>query len=391
MSTLLDGDTLAAGKRCAQVAAVHAADVDRAARFPAEAFAALREARLLGASVPTALGGLGLSVTQIAELCTVLARSCSATAMIFAMHHIQIASIDRHRGDSAWFDGYLREVATRQLLIASITSEVGIGGDMRSSACGLEIDPAQPSKFRVTKQATTISYGAHADDWFATCRRTPDAAPGDQVIVLLRRADTTLTQTSAWDTLGMRGTCSPGFTVTSHGDLAQVIHEFPLMASRTMVPYSHLVWGGVWLGIASDAVDKARAYLRTEARKAPGKTPAVGLRVAELVTQLAMMRALVRDLGRDVEALFATPGADEALTTVGWALRLNQVKISASQAVLELCTRAMQIIGLAAYKLDGPASLGRHLRDAMSASLMIGNDRLHHTNAALLCVFKDDE
>ena len=30
-----------------------------------------------------------------------------------------------------------------------------------------------------------------------------EAAPGDQVLVLVRKADTTLTRTGAWDTLGM--------------------------------------------------------------------------------------------------------------------------------------------------------------------------------------------
>lgn len=384
-------EALAAARQCAEVARAHAGAVDRDARFPTEAFGALREAKLLSASVPAALGGMGLTVSEVSELCLVLGRACASTAMVFAMHHIQIASIDRHRAGSAWFEAFLRQCVTRQLLIASITSEVGVGGDMRSSVCGLEVDG---ERFTLRKRATTISYGAHADAWLATCRRTPDAAAGDQVAVLLLPDGTTLTQTSQWDTLGMRGTCSPGFEVVAHGTRAQVLPEFPLVASRTMVPYSHLVWGGVWLGIASDAVDKARGYLRGEARKAPGKTPPVGLRVAELTTELATARALLRDVARDVEDLFAeaalAPGADDELTTVAWALRLNQLKIATSQATFELCTRALQIIGIAAYKVDGPLALGRHVRDSLSASLQIGNDRLHHTNAALLCVFKDE-
>ena len=44
-----------------EVAAVHATDVDREGRFPAEAIAALREQRALSAFVPTELGGDGVS------------------------------------------------------------------------------------------------------------------------------------------------------------------------------------------------------------------------------------------------------------------------------------------------------------------------------------------
>jgi acyl-CoA dehydrogenase len=34
--------------------------------------------------------------------------------------------------------------------------------------------------------------------------------------------------------------------------------------------------------------------------------------------------------------------------------------------------------------------MGRHLRDAQSAALMIGNDRIYATNASLLLVHMDD-
>ncbi len=41
------------------------------------------------------------------------------------------------------------------------------------------------------------------------------------------------------------------------------------------------------------------------------------------------------------------------------------------------------------YKNDTPFSVGRHLRDALSASLMVSNERIHETNAGLLLVAKD--
>ena len=46
--------------------------VDRAARFPAEAFAALKEQKLLGILVPRAFGGEGASVRDVAEICHIL-------------------------------------------------------------------------------------------------------------------------------------------------------------------------------------------------------------------------------------------------------------------------------------------------------------------------------
>src|SRR5450755_1675206 len=119
------------------VAAVHADEVDRDARFPREAIAALREAGALSAFVPEDLGGGDVSLPAIARGCFELGRRCSSTAMVFAMHQIQVATIVRHLDDAPWFESYLRELAGEQRLIASVTSEIGTGGDMSRSIAAI--------------------------------------------------------------------------------------------------------------------------------------------------------------------------------------------------------------------------------------------------------------
>ncbi len=369
----------------------HAAAVDKDARFPREAIEALQKARLLGASVPEAFGGLGLTLPELALLCQALGQHCASAAMVFAMHHIQVACIARHAAEVPFFRAYLGEIAEKQLLIASVTSEVGVGGDLRSSIAAIVPQPQTSDGFILEKNATTISYGAYADDLLVTCRSGPDAVAGDQVLVLVRKADYTLERTGVWDTLGMRGTCSPGFKLIARGKTSQILPlGFPDIASRTMVPYSHILWGGTWLGIATDAVARARAYVRGEARKKPGTMPPMALRAAEASTQLHTMRSTVLESAREVAELHAVAGADEVMATVGWALRLNHVKIAASTLVAQIVTDALHICGIAGYRQDTPYSLGRHLRDAHSAALMIGNDRIHATNAAFLCVHKEE-
>src|SRR5208282_5822344 len=78
------------------VAAAHAEAVDRDARFPHEAFAAAREERLLGIQIPRELGGEGASLSDVVDVCYVLARGCASTGMIFAMHQIMVAILVRH-------------------------------------------------------------------------------------------------------------------------------------------------------------------------------------------------------------------------------------------------------------------------------------------------------
>jgi acyl-CoA dehydrogenase len=49
----------------------------------------------------------------------------------------------------------------------------------------------------------------------------------------------------------------------------------------------------------------------------------------------------------------------------------------------------MLICGIAGYRNDSRFSLGRHLRDAYGAALMVNNDRIMTHNATLLLAHKE--
>jgi len=372
------------------LAAQNADDVDRAARFPSEAVDALRSAGALGWYVPVKYGGAGAQIDELAEATLELSRRCAATGMVFAMHQIQVACIVRHATNSAWFENYLRRMVREQRLIASATSEVGVGGDVRRSIAAIE-PPADSSLnlIQFQKKASTISYGAHAEDLLTTVRRGPNADPGDQVMVLTHLSEMEVEQTSQWDTLGMRGTCSPGFVVAAKCLPDQVLPvPFSTIAAETMVPFSHILWAHVWLGLSSEAFSRAQNFVRAQARQNPGTTPPTALRLSELSVRMAQFRALVQASTTEYMSLADGPGR-LGLSTIGYAVRINNLKIAASEAAVETCQGALRICGFLGYGNTGPYSVGRHLRDAHSAALMIANDRLQATNATLLLVHRE--
>jgi acyl-CoA dehydrogenase len=271
-----------------------------------------------------------------------------------------------------------------------VTSEVGVGGDLRTSLAA--VTPEGPPWYRLVKQAPAISYGAHANELLVTARRTPEAPEGDQVLVLLELPEFELQGTSRWETLGMRGTCSPGFRLSARHTLDQILPvAFAEIASETMVPVSHILWSACWVGIATDAVRRARAFVRAEARGHPGSIPASVQKLAEMSTLLQTMRSTVDASAAEYQRL--TIGADEdcrtSLNSVGFAISANNLKLAASELVVEIVMKALSTCGIAGYKIDSPYSVERHLRDALSAGLMIGNDRLRSANAALLLVQKE--
>jgi acyl-CoA dehydrogenase len=379
---------LAAVKRISvEVAAKHAADVDAKARFPTETLQALKEVRGLSAPIPVELGGLGCTMRQLTELCSTLAQGCGSSAMVLAMHYIQVACIARHGNESAYLRDYLRELVQKQWLLASMTSENGTFGETRTSICAVERDNG---RFRLDKDATTGSYCGHADGILVTCKRTAEAPGSDQVLVLVRAGDYKLTQTTTWDTLGMRGTCSPGFKLESSGAEEQIIPgSFADSSAQTMVPYSHIMWASLWWGIAANAVSRAAEYVRIAARKTPGTVPPAATRLAEASTQLQSMRHNWLALATEFDELEARRDGREQLLSVGWALKMNNLKIGASEAAPQIVHKALQITGVMGYKNDSNFSLGRHYRDSLSGALMISNERITSKSASMLLVLKD--
>ena len=367
----------------ADVAAKAARDVDVEGRFPSETFAALKAARMLSVLVPTEYGGAGATISQTAAAVEALSQHCGSSGLIYAMHHIQVASIVRH-ASTPWLRDYLRSIVADELVLASATTEKGTGGDVSSSLCAVEVEG---DTFRLHKDTPVISYGRHCDAILATARRGPESPASDQVIVVLPIADCTLERTSIWNTLGFRGTCSDGFVLDATGRVEQIVADpYADVSARTMLPTTHILWASVWLGIARQAVSKARFLLRDEARKKPGTSPASARSVAELVGVLEQFTALVHSAARDYDEHLHD---DALLTSMGWAIRMNSLKTSASTLVVDIVGQALHTCGLPAYAEGTPYSLGLALRDAYGAALMIHNDRIYANTGRMLLVSKE--
>jgi acyl-CoA dehydrogenase len=367
-----------------EVVAPAAEDVDARSRFPNEAIEALRSEGLLSALVPAAYGGRGASVGQVAQGVTALGRQCGSTAMVVAMHHIQVACLARHASNDL-LQAFLREMVEHEYLLASATTELGTGGDVRRSICAVDV---HGDRFTLEKQSPVISYGEYADAVLATARRSADSPDNDQVIVLCRRPELELEQVSEWNALGFRGTCSPGFVLRVHGDARCVFADpYGDLSAQTMLPVTHILWGAVWLGIASAAVERARRFVQSDARKHPGTTPTAASRFAAVTARYQEFVDLITSSTARFEELQDDP---ERLAGVGFTVAMNSLKVSASTMVVDVVRECMLICGLASYLLDSPYALGRHLRDAMGAALQVNNDRIMANNAQLLLVHRGE-
>ncbi len=253
--------------------------------------------------MPEAFGGMGASVEEVSEGLVALGRHCASSAMVVAMHHIQVACLVRH-GRSAALRDYLVELVDRQYLLASATTEVGTGGDVGSSVCAVDV---AGGTFHLEKQAPVISYGQFADAVLATARRSAESPENDQVLVLCRPPELQLEQVGEWNAIGFRGTCSPGFILRARGDAASILDDpYADLSTQTMLPMAHILWSSLWLGIATAAARPGPAVRAVRgpqaARHDAGRRPPAGRhhRPAPAVQRLGpgLGRPLPADPGR---------------------------------------------------------------------------------------------
>ncbi len=355
----------------AAVARDNADAVDRDARFPEEAIAVARRERLLGIMVPKDLGGEAVGLREVTDLIYGLGQACASTAMIYAMHQIMVACIIRHGGGNPWHQRLLRRIAEEQLLLASSTTEGRGGGNVRSSDSAVVRDG---EAIRLERSATVISYGAQADGIVTTARRSVDTTHSDQVLVAFLKQDYSLLPLVGWDTLGMRGTCSSGFTLKASGVADQVLPVgYDKIHVQTMTPVSHLSWAAVWAGIAAGAVERAQSFLRAAARHAGGQLPPGAPHFTTAISSLMLLRSLVDSAVRRFES---AADDEQTLASLDFQTSVNLTKVEASELAVSTVMSALRACGLQGYRNDGDFSIGRHLRDVLSSPIMINNDRI---------------
>jgi acyl-CoA dehydrogenase len=73
---------------------------------------------------------------------------------------------------------------------------------------------------------------------------------------------------------------------------------------------------------------------------------------------------------------------------LGFTADMNNLKTSVSEMCLEVAQHAFMVCGISAYRNGTEFSLGRHVRDLLSAPIMINNDRMLESTGNLLLMQK---
>ena len=175
-----------------EIAATHAAEVDRDGRFPQEAVDALATSGLLGLTLPEELGGLGGGPVEFLEVVRGIANADASSAMIYLMHvcAAQVVLAGTASGDSPT----LRGLADGSRLGTLAFSE-------RGSRSHFWAPVSQEIDGRISAQKSWVTSAGHADDYVVATRAADRSRPSD-------RASTSWARTSPASRRPVRGLAS---------------------------------------------------------------------------------------------------------------------------------------------------------------------------------------
>jgi len=337
--------------------------------------AQLQVDRLVWAPAPRAVGGLDCAVGDLARVTFHLARLSGSLGLIYAMHASQALTLLRHGGEP-FLEQLLRRLIDGQSLVASGTSEKGLGGDIFTSLCTVE---AEGEGFVVIKDSPNISYLDHAKVVLMTASRPGPRDRRTQVLIAAETDRMEIAPGPDAQLMGMRGILNRPYRLTARfGEAAVFRDPYPVIARATMTPAIHILWAALWSGLAAAALGKAQAFLAERAPKEAGAVEVFAAELSRLVDRHYVLNALIRD----AVAAFDQGAAAGALGLVQTA-RAKRLKTQASGLATEVCLGALGLIGMSGYFEGGPYSLAAIVQDVLSAPVMISNQRLVMANAAV--------
>jgi alkylation response protein AidB-like acyl-CoA dehydrogenase len=362
-------EIVALAGRLADEFAERAGEHDRENTFPAENWDRMRDDGFLRLTVPKELGGMGGGLYDLFIAQERLAQGDASTALAVNMHlspALQFAMAWRRLRDerNEW---YLRGIADGRIVVASVTSEPGMGGallDNRTTARRVDggyVVNGHKMFFTESEVCTHFISNARYDDPQLGPRmlayRTAKDVPG----IALKRT---------WDTMGMRATQSNDVLFE---DLFvpedEIFHSFPVGHFDARVQQSIFTvavpsFGAVFLGIAEGGMEWARQHVLRGGKQHDGE---VQRHFAEMEVLLEAARSTLYRHALEVDggSYFSLPVQD------GMA-RGNLVKYIATNNAVEIMDRVVHVVGGLGYHRRFPVE--RMYRDVRAGPIMPFNN-----------------
>lgn len=345
-------------ERAAEVAAANAADAQRwddEEVFPEASWVRMRDAGLLGLTVPTAYGGEGLGVLEACIVLEELAVTCMSSAMIAQMYLNGPPRAVLALGTEEQRQRYLPGTATGERYWSIAMSEPQAGSSATELATRLEPDG---DGFRLHGGKCYITGGMRADTYLVFCRLAGTSGPKGIGAVIVERGQEGFAEPETQPKMGGRGVGEAilgfdGIRIEPGAVIVSADPESSKGAAIMLRQFNPERCGNaaMCVGVARAALGDSLAHLRTRRQFGKELAEFQGLqwKVADMSIALDAARALTHRAASSDEGGFPV------------TRYTAMAKIYANEAGKFICDEAIQLHGHAGYCRDLP--IERYYRD----------------------------
>jgi isovaleryl-CoA dehydrogenase len=176
--------------------------MDREDYFPRDVFLRLGEQGFLGITLPTEVGGLGLSYLPFGLVLAEIARKSPALALSVGAHANLCADNLRRNGGEGLRTRFLPDLATGRAIGALALTEPGAGSDAVSIRTRAE---RRGGHYLLNGTKQFITNGPVADTLLVYAKTNPNDGPRGISAFIVRRETPGFSVSRALDKMGMRG------------------------------------------------------------------------------------------------------------------------------------------------------------------------------------------
>lgn len=347
---------MAMAEAAAIVANEHAAKHDVDAKFPAEAFAAMKDSGLLGLTVPTEFGGMGASPLETMLAIECLAQGDGSAGLIATMHFGHVAGIGINTEWPAELKAqFLKEVVENGAIYNTAASEAGLGSPSRGGAYATTAVKEEDGwHISGRKSWGTGSTGLRCAG--VGCSVEDEAGKPVRANFLVPMDSAGITIEETWDNLAMRASVS--HDIVFDDVVVPLDHRLPANGKPEGSPWSTLT-SALYLGIGIAARNWAIEFAKNRRPTALG-----GKSIAELEGVQAKIAQMEIRILEARSALYGSVEEWEQHPELRDSLRaqLAAAKVIATNNAIEVTDLAMRIVGSVGMQTANP--LERYFRDA---------------------------
>ena len=344
--------------------APHAAEVDEASRFPAEALKALVKADLHALHVPEEFGGAQADALAVCIVIEEVARVCASSSLIPAVNKLgsmPVLLAGTKEQQAQWFPG----LAKGDYMFSYALSEPEAGSDTASMKTKAVRDG---DSWILNGAKRWITNAGESEVYTVFANANPELGGKGVTAFVVTKSDPGVSFGAPEKKLGIKG--SPTREVyldnVKIGDDRRLgeVGEGLKIALRTL-DHTRITIAAQAVGIAQGALDASIAYVKE--RKQFGKAIADFQAIQFMIADMGMKLEAARHL--TYRAAAASERGDADLTYLGAAS-----KCFASDVAMEISTDAVQLFGGYGYTRDYPVE--RMMRDAKITQIYEGTNQI---------------